>query len=115
MTGTIPARGEVWLVDLAPTRGHEQSGKRPALVISADLFNQSGAELIIVIPITSKSKGIRSHIAIDPPEGGVKTRSFIKCEDIRSISRQRLLSRRGAVSGGTMGAVEDVVRIVVEL
>ena len=34
-----PLRGELWTIDLDPTRGHEQSGKRPALVISDDAFN----------------------------------------------------------------------------
>jgi len=44
-----PARGEIWLVDLNPTRGHEQAGKRPALVVSVDLFNFGPAELVVEI------------------------------------------------------------------
>jgi mRNA interferase MazF len=115
MTRAEPARGDIWLIDFDPTRGHEQAGKRPALVISADLLNQSGAEIAIVVPITSKGKGIRSHVPIDPPEGGTKTRSFIKCEDIRSVSRQRLLNRWGAVGPTTLAAVEDVLRILLAL
>jgi mRNA interferase MazF len=115
MTPSGPARGEIWLIDFDPTRGHEQAGKRPALVISADLLNQSGAEIVIVIPITSKGRAVRSHVAIDPPEGGTKTRSYIKCEDIRSVSRQRLLGRWGTVGPATMSAVEDILRILLEL
>src|SRR5438128_11466126 len=48
-----PIRGEVWLIDLNPVRGHEQAGRRPALVVSDDLFNQGPAGLVIVLPITS--------------------------------------------------------------
>ena len=52
-----PRRGEIWLVDLNPTRGRELLGRRPALIVSVDLFNQGPAELIVVIPVTSKEKG----------------------------------------------------------
>ena len=50
---TTPLRGEVWLVDLDPTRGREQAGKRPALVISTNEFNGSPADLVVIVPITS--------------------------------------------------------------
>ncbi len=84
--GLKPDRGDIWLVDLNPTLGREQRGVRPCLVVSTDLFNHGLAELIIALPITSKDKRIPSHVAIAPPEGGLKVRSFVKCEDIRSIS-----------------------------
>ena len=67
-----PLRGEIWLVDLDPTRGREQAGKRPALVVSANAFNKGPADLVVVLPITSKAKGIPLHVRVDPPEGGVK-------------------------------------------
>lgn len=110
-----PKRGEVWLVDLNPVRGHEQAGKRPALVISVDLFNSGPAGLVVVLPITTKDKKIPLHVKISPPEGGVKETSFVKCEDIRSVSTERLLERLGEVSRNTMAAVEDRVRILLEL
>lgn len=85
-----PARGEIWIVDLNPVRGHEQSGRRPGLVVSTDIFNSGPAELVVLVPITSKEKGIPFHVEIYPPEGGLKERSFIKCEDIRSLAKERL-------------------------
>jgi len=115
MTEKKPSRGEIWFVDLNPARGHEQAGKRPALVVSVDLFNSGPAGLIIVLPITAKRKGIPFHVEIHPPEGGLKEKSFIKCEDIRSISKERLLSRIGAVSLATIEAVEDRIRILLNL
>ncbi len=85
-----PSRGEIWTADFSPTIGREQAGLRPCLIVSADGLNRSRAELVIVLPITSKAKGIPSHVEVNPPEGGLTVRSFIKCEDIRSISTTRL-------------------------
>lgn len=56
-----PLRGEVWLATLDPTVGREQAGTRPALIVSDDLFNQSHAELVVVLPITSKSKNVSAR------------------------------------------------------
>jgi len=109
------ARGDVWLVDLNPVRGHEQAGKRPCLIISVDLFNQGASGLAVVLPITSKEKGIPFHVELNPPEGGLKVRSFIKCEDVRSISIERLENRWGTVSLETLAAIEDRLRILMGL
>jgi len=110
-----PARGEIWTVDLSPTRGCEQSGTRPALVLSADTFNAGPAELAVVLPLTTKAKGIPFHVEIRPPQGGVSETSYIKCEDIRSISTERLRSRWGAVSSETLSRVEDRLKILLDL
>lgn len=59
-----PSRGEVWLVDLNPVRGHEQTGRRPSLVISVDGFNYGPAGLVVIIPITTKAKGIPFHVIV---------------------------------------------------
>lgn len=110
-----PKRGDVWLVDLNPTRGREPFGRRPALIVSVDLFNQGPAELIIALPITSQEKGIPFHVSIENSEAGLQKRSFVKCEDVRSISKDRLSKRLGSVSRETMTAVEDRLRILLNL
>lgn len=115
MSEVQPSRGEVWIGDFNPTRGHEQAGRRPALIVSADLFNQGAAELVIVVPITSKGKGISSHVAVVPPEGGLKQGSFIKCEDVRSLATERLAQKLGSVSPQTLSEVEDRLRILLNL
>ena len=112
---TRPSRGEVWLVDLEPVRGHEQAGRRPCLVVSVDPFNRGPALLHIVLPVTSKPKGIASHVEVRPPEGGLTRTSFIKCEDIRSVAAERFSKRLGAVSAATMEWVEDGLRILLGL
>lgn len=110
-----PSRGEVWLVDLNPTRGHEQTGTRPGLVLSVDLFNHGPAGLVVMLPLSTVAKGIPFHVELNPPEGGLKQKSFVKCEDVRSVAKDRLLRRYGTVSPRTMAAVEDRLRILLNL
>ena len=108
-------RGEIWFVDLNPTKGREQAGQRPCLIVSDDRLNRSPADLVIAIPITSKDKGIPSHVEITPPEGGLKVRSFIKCEDIRSISTDRLVKVLGTVTISTLDKVGQRLRLLLNL
>ncbi len=109
------SRGEIWLIDLNPVRGREQAGQRPCLIISVDLFNHGPAELIVILPITSKKKNIPFHVTLKPPEGNINVESYIKCEDIRSASRNRLINKIGHVSDETMALVEDRLRILMDL
>lgn len=115
MRNPQPSRGEVWLVNLNPTRGHEQAGLRPGLIISTDPFNYGPAGLVVVLPLTTRGRGIPLHVTIEAPEGGVRQRSFIKCEDIRSVAKERLTESWGVVSSGTMAAIEDRLRILLQL
>ena len=110
-----PSRGDVWLVNLNPTAGREQAGMRPALIVSVDIFNHGAAELVVVIPITSKAKGVPLHVEINPPEGGLSMTSYAKCEDVRSISTSRLMRRLGNVTPLTIDAVEDRLRVLLGL
>lgn len=68
-----------------------------------------------MVPITTRQKGIRFHVQVDPPEGGLQRRSFAKPEDVRSISLDRLVRRRGSVAGETLAAVETRLRVLLEL
>jgi mRNA interferase MazF len=111
-----PSRGEVWWVNLNPTKGHEQRGIRPALVVSADRLNHGHADLAMVVPITRTARGIPFHVQIDPPEGGLHERSFLKCEDLRSVSvGERFSNPLGIVSAATLAKVEDILRILLDL
>ncbi len=112
---SAPGRGEVWVADLNPTRGHEQAGRRPVLVVSEDLFNRGPAGLVIVLPMTATIRNVPSHVPVSPPEGGVRTRTAILCEAVRSMSVERLVERWGEVDRQTMAAVEDRLRILLRL
>jgi mRNA interferase MazF len=115
MSFTQPSRGDVWEVSLDPTIGREQAGTRPALVLSIDKFNHGPAELVIVLPITSKNKNQPLHVAVTPPEGGLSLPSFIKCDDIRSVSKQRLKRFCGTVAAQTLAEVEKRMKILLQL
>ncbi|WP_129626328.1 type II toxin-antitoxin system PemK/MazF family toxin [Candidatus Oscillochloris fontis] len=111
-----PSRGEIWLADLNPIRGHEQTGTRPVLIVSTDMFNHGPAGLIFVLPLTRTDRHIPAHIPIDPPEGGVSSRSLILCDGLRSISKDRLKgSAWGRVSLATMQRVDEILRILLDL
>jgi mRNA interferase MazF len=115
MIPQAPARGQVWLIDLNPTRGHEQAGTRPGLIVSVDPFNQTALGLTVVVPITSQTKDSPLHVRIDPPEGGLQHISFAKCEDVRSVSRERLSRPLGRVTPAVLRQVEDRLRLVLGL
>ena len=110
-----PSRGEVWQADLSPTKGHETRGTRPCLIVSVDPFNHGPAGLVVVLPITTRDKGIPLHVAVDPPEGGLTRRSFVKCEEPRSISKDRLTKRTGELAPPTLEEVGDRLRILLGL
>jgi len=115
MSASEPSRGDVWSIRLDPTLGREQAGTRPALVVSVDKFNHGPAGLIVVLPMTSKDKKQPIHFPVKPPEGGLSTLSFVKCEDIRSVSKQRLKQFYGTISPQTMTEVEKRIRILLNL
>lgn len=110
-----PSRGEIWLADLNPTRGHEQAGCRPVLVVSVDSFNHGPAGLVLVVPITSKDRGIPIHVPMTPPEGGLSTSSVVLCDAIRSITMERLSHRLGTVTSITLTEVEKRLRLLLGL
>lgn len=110
-----PSYGEVWQIDFDPVQGHEQGGTRPGLVLSNDTYNHSAAQMVIVAPITSRFRNIPMRVPVDPPEGGLRARSFIKCEDLRAVSTTRLSRRLGTLSPGTIAEVADRLRILLNL
>lgn len=111
-------RGEIWLVDFEPVRGHEQGRQRPALILSNDQFNNGPAGLLIVVPLTTKERArMPLRVMIDPPDGGVRERSWALCEAVRSISTSRLVQGEawGTVSARTLDAVVFRVRTLLDL
>jgi mRNA interferase MazF len=110
-----PARGEIWFVDLDPAHPLEQAGKRPCLVVSDDKFNTGKSRLVMVLPLTTKDRRIPFHIAIEPPEGGLKTVSYIMCDQLRTINKNRLVHRFGLINPHTIMEVEDRLRVLLGL
>ncbi|MCK5827307.1 type II toxin-antitoxin system PemK/MazF family toxin [Candidatus Bipolaricaulota bacterium] len=110
-----PSRGQVWRANLSPTKGHETHGTRLCLIITVDRFNHGPADLVVVLPLTTTEKSIPFHVLVNPPEGGLSKRSFIKSEQLRCISKQRLVEYIGDIAASTMEEVSDYVRILLDL
>jgi mRNA interferase MazF len=112
---SAPRRGEVWLASFDPVVGHEQAGRRPALVLSVDAFNAGPAGLVTLLPITSARRPLPSRIELRPPEGGLTSVSYVIGEQTRTLSARRLARPLGVVTPSTMKRVEDVVRLLLGL
>ena len=107
--------GDIWYGDLDPTVGHEQAGQRPVLVVSPDMFNHSPLKLVLILPVTTNLRPLPSRVPMLPPEGGLTRPSIVLCEAIRSVSHDRLQYRLGTASAATMQAVQDRLRILMNL
>lgn len=109
-----PRLGEVWSALFDPAKGHEQRGIRPALVISNDQFNRLPHTFCILVPLTRTNKGIPSHIVVRPPEAGLAEKSFVMCEQEKSLSVTRLRRRMGTVNAGTLALVQATVALFID-
>lgn len=112
---SAPQRGEVWTVQLSPVVGHEQGEERPAAIVSTDPFNRSAADVVTVVPITRKNRHQPFHVELRPPDGGVTTTSYALCDQVRTVSKSRLSKVRGRLSTAAMAAIEERLRILLEL
>jgi mRNA interferase MazF len=112
-----PARGDIWWIELDPVRGREQAGRRPALIISADTFNQGPRGLVWVLPMTRTRRPYPFHVEVRPEQSGLREPSYIMCEQLRAISTTRLLDAApsGRVSAATLARVEYIMRTLLDL
>lgn len=76
-----PKQGDVVLLDFNPTKGHEQCGFRPAVVISNNVFNEN-TKMVMVCPISSNNKNFPTHYHLEDTK---KIYGSVLCEHIRSI------------------------------
>ena len=91
-------RGDVFLVNLDPIIGSEVGKTRPAVVLQNDLANRS-SPTVTVIPLSSNvDRVFPFQVRIPAGEGGLERESKALCEQIRTLSRDRLLQHLGALS-----------------
>ena len=110
-------RGEIWAVDWSPGRGSEQAGLRPALVIQTDAATRNPQyPNTIVLAVSTSGRAVPFHIPLYPStENGLREASFVKCEQILTISKDRLRERWGRIEDAEMAAVERAVALVLGL
>jgi mRNA interferase MazF len=90
-------QGEIWYADLNPTKGNEQAGRRPVVILSGNLLNQH-LNVVIVSPLTTKIKNYKGNPVLGPTKvNGLKEESEMLIFHIRSVSKDRLVSKVGDI------------------
>lgn len=99
-------QGDIIFLDFNPQLGHEQSGRRPAIVVSNDDFNKFTG-LTMVCPITSTKRGFPAHVELD---SRTKTQGVIMCEQVKALD----LSKRSSyfLEKSPPDIIGDVVDII---
>jgi mRNA interferase MazF len=112
MASTEPRRGEVWLVSLGAARRGEPGKNRPAVVVSADRLNAGEAgDLVVVVPLSSSSVASALRPEIEDVDGLDRPSRAI-ARAVRSVARERLLRRIGAVQPATLTEIERVLALI---
>jgi mRNA interferase MazF len=104
----FPKRGEIYWVDLDPTKGRETQKTRPGLVLSSNTANRS-SDLIMIAPITSQVKNVypfevRFFLEDKPAK--------IMLNQCRAVDKVRLFGKIGKIALDVMDQVEDAIRVV---
>jgi len=104
-------QGDIIKLDLNPTKGHEQAGYRPVLVISNASFSQA-SNMRLVCPITNTNRNSPLHLALS----GLQTTGFVMCDQVRGVDiRARGYHVVESVSADTLWEVCDIVVGAVEV
>jgi len=98
-------RGEIYWAELSPTIGHEQSGQRPVLILSHDVFNDRSG-IVIAVAITSQEPRAGFPLTLEITTAKLPKRSWARIGQIRTLSVERLGRKLGRV------APEELERIV---
>ena len=101
----------------SPGRGAEQQGTRPALIVQNDRGNTSHTyPLTIVASMSRTERELPLHVRIAPTEeNGLTDYTDVKCEQLMTIEKSRLLRRRGAISSEELSKVDIALRLSLNL
>jgi mRNA interferase MazF len=90
-------RGEIRWADLNPTRGKEQSGQRPVLILSHDVFNERSGT-VIAVALTSQPQRAGFPLTLELTTPRLPKRSWVKVSQIRTLATERIGNRLGRAS-----------------
>ena len=99
-------RGEIRWADLNPTRGHEQSGRRPVLVLSHDIFNKRSG-IVIAMAVTSQPQKARFPLTYPLESRQLPKPSWVKISQIRTLSVDRIGRKLGTVEPEQLAEIVD--------
>ncbi|MFH8343911.1 type II toxin-antitoxin system PemK/MazF family toxin [Streptomyces sp. NPDC018045] len=108
-------RGDIYLVDLEPVRGSEADKLRPAVLVSNDAANRSvqraGRGVLTVVPVTSNvTRVLPFQVLLTAGDCGLPRDSKAQCEQVRSVSAERLGRRIGSVPARAMVGLDAALR-----
>lgn len=105
-------RGDIFYVNLNPSKGSEQAGRRPVLIIQNDVGNEY-APTVIVAPLTTKnlSREYPTNVHLKKSTAGLKEDSIALLSQIRTIDKTRLEKKVGSLPSGAMGNVDEAIKI----
>ncbi len=107
----VPERGDIIWLNFSPTRGHEQGGKRPALVISRSVYNGK-TSLVIICPITSRAKGYEFEVAL-PDTSNIQ--GVVLSDHVRSLDwRVRHAKFAERASSAVVTQVAELISILAQ-
>jgi mRNA interferase MazF len=99
-------RGEIRWAELDPTRGHEQAGQRPVLILSHDVFNtRSGT--VIAVALTSHEPSAGFPLTLESRASGLPKKSWIKISQIRTLATERIGKRIARASDEELSRVVE--------
>lgn len=104
MAGVL--RGGIYWADLQPTRGEEQAGRRPVLVLSHDLFNDRSGT-VIAVALTSRPQRAGFPLTLQLPDLGLEKPSWVKIGQMRTLSVERLGAYVASVQPGVVDRVVE--------
>ena len=105
-------RGELRWADLDPTRGREQAGLRPVLILSHDVFNERSGT-VIAMALTSQAQRAGFPLTLELTSPKLKKPSWIKISQVRTLSVERIGKRLGRVSAEELNqAIEGLNEII---
>ena len=106
MSRNVPAQGDFVTITFDPQAGHEQRGRRPALVLSVGAFNRATG-LAFCCPITNTNRNTPFHVAV-PADSGLT--GFVMCEQMKSVDvRARKVKHIGAAPTEFLNEVLSVI------
>ena len=85
------------------------------MVVSADVLNNSAADLVVVVPIGTTSYGLRCHVELEPGDSGLDHLSYARCDQIRVVSTDRIVTRRGIAAVEEIRAIDQALRFILDL
>jgi mRNA interferase MazF len=109
-------RGTIVLVSLDPTRGHEQRGVRPCVVITdPEVIKDQKFPMLCVIPVTKTAGEGALYPSLQPGSSGLRNKSFALVDQVRSVDKRRIVKAYGEIRDEELKNIDEGLRLFLGL